>query len=799
MEFLRSIQSDLMLFLSGVCAALSILVLISDSIPPKRRWSLLVMELVSMILLISDRYAYIFRGDDSNVGYIMVRLCNFVVFFASIFEVFGFNLYLKNMFTDDGKKGEYPRALRIVDVILAAAAAMLIVSQYTGFYYTFDEHNYYHRESGMIVCYMMPLLALMIQLVVIIKRRRSISKKMFPAIMLFAVVPLTATVVQMFTYGLSLTNLTIVGMAMLLYVFSLSDMNDKVKTATEKEIAILRDEQENMQEMFEQTALALANAIDAKDKYTHGHSRRVAEYSRMLAEHSGKSPDECREIYYTALLHDVGKIGVPDHIINKEGRLTDEEFDAIKQHPSIGDQILSSISSSPQLSIGAHFHHERYDGKGYPDKLKGDDIPEIARIISVADAYDAMTSKRSYRDPLPQQLVREEIVKGMGTQFDPEYAKIMLHLIDMDLEYKMKENAEVKELAGRSELKCDEFRSDFSSGIQLLRSESHIHIRSTADKGHISKGSVPTMLIFDSLDARVHYNDRNAKTLHYFEYAEIRLDGEVKCLGAREYRVDIKNEDGLTDEKLLEAYEHGLEYDINVIKYKDHLKFTVTTELYAYEVIIALPDSARFAYISFTGENCLIDDFRMEKTGFTADDKAIERIAPEVSYIEGPGGNIPNIQIDGWRTASTRGEPLFDKMELAFHYMSLPTARLIWHCPFIVLFTSDNGRIGGENYRELALIRFDGECWDAEDNIRNRMQVSKNEDFVSWDSWRERNKQGVDTLVEIIRDGGRIVTKIDVGGMTLNNTTTIENEEIPKIYVSITGDQCAVTNIWIKS
>ena len=131
--------------------------------------------------------------------------------------------------------------------------------------------------------------------------------------------------------------------------------------------------------------------------------------------------------------------------------------------------------------------------------------------------------------------------------------------------------------------------------------------------------------------------------------------------------------------------------------------------------------------------------------------------------------------------------------------MRLPTARLIWHGPFIVLFTSDNGRIGGENYRELALIRFDGECWDAEDNIQNRMQVSKNEDFVSWDSWRERNKQGVDTLVEIIREGERIVTKIDVGGMTLNNTTTIENEEIPKIYVSITGDQCAVTNIWIKS
>ncbi|MBR6382849.1 MAG: HD-GYP domain-containing protein [Lachnospiraceae bacterium] len=184
---------------------------------------------------------------------------------------------------------------------------------------------------------------------------------------------------------------------------------------------------------------ALANAIDAKDKYTNGHSKRVAEYSKMIAEKAGKPEDECYKIYYAALLHDVGKIGVPGEILNMNRRLTDEEFSHIKQHPVVGNQILSSIKEHPWLSLGAHFHHERYDGKGYPEGLKGDEIPEIGRIIAVADAYDAMTSNRSYRNAIPQNVVREEMVKGSGTQFDPEFAAIMVELIDEDTEYTMKE------------------------------------------------------------------------------------------------------------------------------------------------------------------------------------------------------------------------------------------------------------------------------------------------------------------------------------------------------------------------
>ena len=185
-----------------------------------------------------------------------------------------------------------------------------------------------------------------------------------------------------------------------------------------------------MQNLFEQTATALVNAIDAKDTYTHGHSSRVAEYSRRLAEMNNKSQKECDEIYYSALLHDVGKIGVPLEIINKIGKLTDEEYAEIKKHPVFGDQILSSIQQAPYLAIGARHHHERYDGRGYPDGLSGEDIPLIARIIAVADAYDAMTSIRSYREPLTRDTVKEELRRGIGTQFDPTFARIMLRVMD---------------------------------------------------------------------------------------------------------------------------------------------------------------------------------------------------------------------------------------------------------------------------------------------------------------------------------------------------------------------------------
>ena len=202
------------------------------------------------------------------------------------------------------------------------------------------------------------------------------------------------------------------------------------------EVEIKTQENENLSLRIVQT---LAEAIDAKDNYTNGHSGRVAKYTREIARRFGYSQKRQDEIYMMGLLHDVGKIGVPDAVINKPAKLTEEEYAQIKTHPVMGDRILKNIRERPKLAIGARWHHERYDGTGYPDGLSGDDIPEEARIIAVADAYDAMTSRRSYRDILPQDIVRKEIKNGKGTQFDPAFADIMLTMIEEDEDYTMRE------------------------------------------------------------------------------------------------------------------------------------------------------------------------------------------------------------------------------------------------------------------------------------------------------------------------------------------------------------------------
>lgn len=209
------------------------------------------------------------------------------------------------------------------------------------------------------------------------------------------------------------------------------------KERLEKELRDVKKQLVKMEKFTSQVIWAFVGAVEAKDNYTSGHSQRVAEYAWKISKKMGKDREEQRQVYYVGLLHDIGKIGIPDTIINKPERLTEEEFAIVKTHPAIGSDILATITSIQDVSTGARWHHERYDGKGYPDGLKGEEIPEIARIIAVADAYDAMTSKRSYRGIMPREKVREEIEKGRGTQFDPEIADMMLELIEEDVYYEM--------------------------------------------------------------------------------------------------------------------------------------------------------------------------------------------------------------------------------------------------------------------------------------------------------------------------------------------------------------------------
>lgn len=181
-----------------------------------------------------------------------------------------------------------------------------------------------------------------------------------------------------------------------------------------------------------QSITTIANSVDEKDTYTKGHSIRVAEYSAKIAAKLGWSDDDIQNLRYMALLHDIGRIAVPDSILNKPGKLSQAEFEQIKTHATIGGDILKDITVVKDLDAGARFHHERFDGTGYPQGLKGEEIPFAARIIAIADAYEAMGSDRIYRNALSPEKIRSELINGRGTQFDPQLLDIFLELLDTD-------------------------------------------------------------------------------------------------------------------------------------------------------------------------------------------------------------------------------------------------------------------------------------------------------------------------------------------------------------------------------
>lgn len=791
LETLKNVQLDLMLVICGISGAVAFFLALSKSIDKERKLYLILANLFSVLLMISDRAAYSFRGNTGLTASVIVRISNFLTFGMILMILWAFNNYFQDICREaPGIKAALKR-LKACNYIILFGLFLLFASQLTGFYYTIDENNIYHRAPGYFISFIIPVTVLIIQLTVAIQHRKHFRTGVFISLLLFTTLPIVAGFVQIPLYGLSLINLTTGFLTTMLYLFALGDMNYTVEHARQLEVDLLKKENENSKKLFAQTAEALASAIDAKDKYTRGHSSRVAEYSRKIAESVGKSSQECDEIYYAALLHDVGKIGISRSILQKPGKLSNEEYQVIKEHPDIGAQILSSISESPYLSIGARSHHERYDGKGYPQGLKGNDIPEIARIIAVADAYDAMTSSRSYRETIPQQVVREEFVKGLGTQFDPVFGKIMIHLIDLDEEYQMKEKVEVKELAGKNELICGEYRSAVSEGIVITKEITRIKFQCVADEGFATEKAMPSIILFDSLDARIHTEDKNITRLMYFEYGEIHFNGKIVRKGARKMQPTI------TKKPIAPQETKTTVYSIEAVKVKDHVLITIDSEKETFEIIVALPDSARWAYIGLTGEHCHLLNVSIDRDDQSVPDDYIPRIAEEISYIDAPTGDLPNIQCDGYRSATTDGILVKDKVTVTFHTMSLPTARLVWHCPYFSIFSSDNGKVNGPDFREYGLLRLDGENWDSDDFGSNKITVNKTEQFTTWDDWKAINKEGFDCSITIERSGDKVTLTTSNKGIEIVNVTTMKDPS-KEVYISLTGDQCAITNIKIK-
>ncbi|MEE1101431.1 MAG: HD domain-containing protein [Agathobacter sp.] len=288
--------------------------------------------------------------------------------------------------------------------------------------------------------------------------KTAVNDNIFFTLMLYFVIPRCLIYIAFMVVCSSIYRIVKAGLEKAECVVKMEVFQKELKSKVDEQTVELREQQRKLNEAYWQTVTALSEAVDAKDRYTSGHSKRVAEYSRVIAKRMGKSVAEQEMIYRAGLLHDVGKIRIPVDIINKPGKLTDEEYDLIKIHPVTGYHILKDISEHYDIAIAAKYHHERYDGKGYPNGLLGENIPELARILAIADSYDAMTSNRSYRKGLPQSVVRSEIEKGKGTQFDSDIADIMLQIIDEDKEYTLRqiERSEYKILMVGEDSQCNQ-------------------------------------------------------------------------------------------------------------------------------------------------------------------------------------------------------------------------------------------------------------------------------------------------------------------------------------------------------
>ena len=799
-ELIRGHQLNIMLGLSSICMVIGFFALLTKSLPKRRKMALTDLEFSASILLFSDRLAYIYHGNHESIGFWMVRITNFLVFFMTISVIHGLNLYLVDLCRNEIGLEKVPMRLRIVEIITGIGWAMVIISQFTGLYYYFDENNVYHRGPGFLICYVIPFLALFIQLSVILQYVKRMSLSISIPMILFSVVPLMASVCQAFYYGVSLTNMTIVGMGIVLYVFAILEMNQKLEQAQKNALFEAQNESRSVRRSFEQVMQAIVNGLDAKDKYTRGHSMRVAEYARLIAETRGMEKSECLRVYYAAALHDIGKIQLPDFVTEKQGRLTEAEELVLKTCPVIGGEILSEVEEMPYVKTAVLYQHERYDGKGYPDGLKGEDIPLYARIISVANAYDRLTSYTCERAPLAQGRVRELMLGGSGREFDPKLVKIMVDMIDRDTEYMMREpdeesveEAERNDISVVKRMHFEQYKEVVSDGIRLSKEYLKIRFETRPDQGYERKTSLPAIILFDSFDRCVHRNERNIRNLHYAEFGEIWMDGNKICTAAREIKTDITQKESM--DQISEKEWIG--YEIEAVCIGDHVKIKIGSRYQFVDVTVALADSTRFVFLGMTGEHCTIRNISMTKMSLAMDQDHIERIAPEVNYFTRKDGDIPNVEVDGYRDASSQGMPVEDGMRLFFHTRSLPEARLVHHCAYILLYYSDDGTIDGKNYQEYACIRMDGDDATVNPKAKNELIIQKDEDFAGWDDWKEANKAGLYYEVDFLRKKNKITFITENAGLALECHTTVP-KEADCVYVALTGNLCVLMDIRIR-
>lgn len=380
---------------------------------------------ISMVELVTFNFECVLPQTDCDKMLLTAMTC-----FGYILRPMMLYLFIMIVLRDDQRLNK--RLILFISMIINALFALS--GLFTDIAYKYDDNKVFQR--GPLGWFPHIIMLFYLGTLVVLSFTQKKKKQKFERIVILTTVVLLTlgTFMESFMGNLVVLRTAIVSAYYFYYMFFQTQIY-KTEMAEKK-----LEQAQKLEKLSVQVVTALAGTVDAKDKYTNGHSRRVAEYAREISKRLGKSEQYQQDIYFMGLLHDIGKIGVPDSIINKKGKLTDEEYDIIKTHPVIGSEVLEKITEMPNLYCGARWHHEHYDGKGYPDGITGDKIPLEARIIAVADAYDAMSSKRSYRDAMPQDKIRAEIIRVKGTQLDPKIADVMVEMIDEDVDYSMKEH-----------------------------------------------------------------------------------------------------------------------------------------------------------------------------------------------------------------------------------------------------------------------------------------------------------------------------------------------------------------------
>lgn len=731
-DFIRNHQMNIMLCLCAVCATMTVMLFLTKFLSKKRKWTLIWLEIIATLLLFFDRLAYIYAGNPASIGYIMVRLSNFMVFFLTCAIVLCFNLYLIDLLNNEGSLSFIPRRLIITGFISAVGMLVVIISAFTGFYYYVDSENIYHRGPGFLLCYVVPVVCPLIQYTAIVQYRKCFSKFIYTALTLYIFLPIATGIIQIIAYGISIVNMAMVLVSVFLYFFTYLDVNDAVEKAHRIEIQSLKTEQKNVENIFYQLALAFA-----KTQNISIHSAQVA---RRIAQKAGKSEEDCDKIYYATFLCEAGP----------------EALSCIKDYPYLYQTAL-------------------YVGKDYDASL-----PEYSRIITVAKDYDKMIN-----DPtVPPFFVRDYFLREAGHKYDPAFANIVVRILDEGTNSGFFEKA-VKNL--ESEIVCHDYRENISMGIEISRNYTDISFDclSLEDKKAFS---APSIIVFDSYDKQVQTSPETINSNKYLEYGEIWFDQHYISTGAR--NIEIRNQAELSESG-------SNSYKITACRYEDHLLIKMQSPEKCFDTILALPSASKSAYIGITGENIKITNIKTQLSEKKAGENDIPRIAEKINYIDRMESDIPNLQISKPLEAFTKGIEIKDKMNIYFHTQSLPDANLIWHCPYILLYYSDDQLVHGKNYREYAMVKFDGESNEEYDFAKNDFVIKKTDSFKSWEEWEKQNKAGYESQIEFFKSGNQITLRTQNKGIYIQNTTILKDGN-KEVYLALSGDQVALTDIRIR-